>query len=40
MEVPSNWRGLIDNATKQETELLVRAMKQREEKQELKVISK
>ena len=40
MEVPSNWRGLIDQATKQEAELLVRAMEQKEEKQELKVISK
>jgi hypothetical protein len=40
MEVPSNWRGLIDQAIKQEAELLVRTMKQKEEKQELKVISK
>jgi len=40
MEVPSNWKGLIDQATKQEAELLVRAMRQKEEKQELKVISK
>lgn len=40
MGVPSNWRGLIDNATKQETQLLVRAMKGKEEEQELKVISK
>ena len=41
MGVPSNWRGLIDQATKQETELLVRAMKgKEEEEEELKVISK
>jgi transposase-like protein len=40
MEVPSNWRGLIDQATRQEAELLVRALKQKEEEQELKVISK
>jgi hypothetical protein len=40
MEVPSNWKGLIDQATKQEAELLVRTMKQKEEEQGLKVISK
>jgi putative transposase len=40
MEVPSNWKGLIDQATKQEAELLVRTVKQKEEKPELKVISK
>ena len=40
MEVPSNWRGLIDQATKQEAELLVRVTSQKEGKQELKVISK
>jgi hypothetical protein len=40
MEVPSNWRGLIDQATKQEAELFVKAVEQKEEKQELKVISK
>jgi transposase-like protein len=40
MGVPSNWRGLIDQATKQETELFVKAVKQQEEKQELKVISR
>ncbi len=40
MGVPSNWRGLIDQATKQEAELLVKVVKQKEEKQELKVISK
>ncbi|MGA2768469.1 MAG: hypothetical protein ABSF24_09165 [Candidatus Bathyarchaeia archaeon] len=40
MEVPSNWKGLIDQAIKQKEELLVRTVKQKEEKQELKVISK
>ena len=40
MEVPSNWKGLIDQATKQETELFVKAVKQKEEDQELKVMSK
>ena len=40
MEVPSNWKGLIDQATKQEAELLVRTVEQKEDKQELKVISK
>jgi len=40
MGVPSNWKGLIDQAIKQEAELLIRTTKQKEEKQELKVISK
>ena len=40
MGVPSNWRGLIDQAIKQEAELLVRTVKPKEEKQELKVINK
>jgi transposase-like protein len=40
MEVPSNWKGLIDEATKSEAKLLVNAIEQRQEKQELKVISK
>jgi putative transposase len=40
MEVPSNWKGLIDQATKQEAELLVKTLKGKEENQELKVISK
>jgi hypothetical protein len=40
MEVPSNWKGLIDEATKREAKLLVNAIEQKEEKQELKVISK
>jgi hypothetical protein len=38
--VPSNWKGLIDEATKQEAELFVKAVKPKEEEQELKVISK
>lgn len=40
MGVPSNWKGLIDQATMREAMLLVNAVKQKEEKQELKVISK
>ena len=40
MEVPSNWKGLIDEATKHETKLLVNATKRTQEEQELKVISK
>jgi putative transposase len=40
MEVPSNWKGLIDQAIKQEAELLAKVVKGKEEKQELKVISK
>jgi len=40
MEVPSNWRGLIDQATKREARLLVNATNQTQEKQELQVISK
>jgi hypothetical protein len=41
MEVPSNWKGLIDEAIKHEASLLVNVTaKQKEEKQELKVISK
>jgi hypothetical protein len=40
MEVPSNWKRLIDQAIKQEAELLVKTLKGKEEKQELKVISK
>jgi putative transposase len=39
MEVPNNWKGLIDQATKHEAKLLVNAISQKEEKQELKVIS-
>jgi hypothetical protein len=33
MEVPSNWKGLIDQAIKQEAELLSRTVKQKEEKE-------
>jgi hypothetical protein len=40
MEVPNNWKGLIEESTKREAKLLVNAMKQEREKQELKVISK
>jgi transposase-like protein len=40
MGVPSNWKGLIDQAIKQEAELLLRTLKGKEEKQELTVISK
>jgi putative transposase len=40
MNVPNNWKGLIDQATKQEAEILARATSQKEEKQELKVINK
>jgi len=39
MEVPNNWKGLIDQAIKQEAELLVKTLKGKEENQELKVIS-
>jgi transposase-like protein len=41
MEVPSNWKGLIDEATKHEARLLVNALSNKVEKeQELRVISK
>lgn len=40
MEVPGNWKGLIDEATKHEAKLLVSAMKPKQVEQELKVISK
>jgi hypothetical protein len=40
MEVPRNWKGLIDQAIKQEAELLAKTLKGKEEKQELKVTSK
>ncbi len=40
MGVPSNWKGLIDQAIKQEATLLVNVTKQKEEIQELKVVSK
>jgi hypothetical protein len=40
MDVPSNWKGLIDEATKHEATLLVNAFSKREEKQGLKVVSK
>lgn len=40
MNAPSNWKGLIEEATKHEATLLVNAMKPKIEKQGLKVISK
>jgi hypothetical protein len=41
MQVPNNWKGLIDEATKHEATLLVNALSnQIEEKQGLKVVSK
>jgi len=40
MEVPSNWKALIDQATKYEATLLVNATKPKQVDQELKVISK
>jgi transposase-like protein len=40
MQVPNNWKGLIDEATKREATLLVNATKPKQLEQELKVISK
>jgi transposase-like protein len=40
MQVPNNWKGLIEQATKHEATLLVNATKPKQEEQELKVISK
>jgi hypothetical protein len=40
MDVPNNWKGLIDEAIKHEAKLLVNATRQKEEEQELKVVSK
>jgi len=40
MEVPSSWKGLIEEATRHEAMLLVNAMKTGQEKQGLKVISR
>ena len=41
MDIPNNWKGLIDEATKHEAEMLVNALsKPNEEKQGLKVVSK
>jgi putative transposase len=39
MGVPSNWKGLIDEATKHEATLLVNVLGEKEEKQGLKVVS-
>lgn len=40
MAAPSNWKGLIEEATKHEAKLLINAMKSTQEKQRLKVVSK
>ena len=41
MDIPSNWKGLIEQATKHETTLLVNALSNKaEEKEKLKVVSK
>jgi hypothetical protein len=41
MDIPSNWKGLIEQATKQEATLLVNALSNKiQEKQGLKVVSK
>jgi spermidine/putrescine-binding protein len=41
MQVPSNWKGLIDEATKHEAKLLVNALSKKvEEKEGIKVVSK
>jgi putative transposase len=40
MEVPSNWKGLIEEATRHEVTFLVNAIKLTQEKEELKVVSK
>jgi len=40
MDVPNNWKGLIEEATKHEATLLVNALRQNEEKEGLKVTSK
>lgn len=40
VSAPSNWKGLIEEATKHEAKLLINAMKPMQEKQELKVVSK
>ena len=41
MDIPNNWKGLIDEATKHEATLLVNVLSNKvEEKQGLKVVSK
>jgi hypothetical protein len=41
MDIPNNWKGLIDEATKHEASVLVNLLSnKKEEKQGLKVISK
>jgi len=39
MNAPSNWKGLIEEATKHEAKLLISVMKPRQDKQGLKVVS-
>ncbi|HML02051.1 MAG TPA: DDE-type integrase/transposase/recombinase, partial [Candidatus Bathyarchaeia archaeon] len=40
MNVPNNWKGLIDEATKREATLLVNALGKKEEEQKIEVVSK
>lgn len=41
MDIPNNWKGLIEQATKHEAALLVNALSNKtEEKQGIKVVSK
>jgi transposase-like protein len=41
MDIPNNWKGIIDEATKREAQILVNALsKKNEEKEMLKVVSK
>jgi hypothetical protein len=40
MNVPNNWKGLIDEATKHEAVLLAKVLSEKEEKQGIKVVSK
>jgi len=40
MDVPNNWKGLIEEATKYEAKLLINAIKPTQEKRGLKVVSK
>jgi hypothetical protein len=41
MDIPNNWKGLIDQATKHEATLLVNVLSNKvEEKQGIKVVSK
>jgi hypothetical protein len=41
MDVPNNWKGLIEQATKREAKMLVNVLSKREEEQQgIKVVSK